>query len=33
MKYMFVEQDSTKDKKPFEAIQTSFTNLTTKILV
>jgi sugar phosphate isomerase/epimerase len=33
MKYMFVEQDSTKDGKPFEAIQTSITNLTTKILV
>lgn len=33
LKYMFVEQDSTKDGKPFEAIQESFTNLTTKILV
>lgn len=33
MKYMIVEQDSTKDGKPFEAIQTSITNLTTKILV
>jgi sugar phosphate isomerase/epimerase len=33
MKYMFVEQDSTQDDKPFEAIQTSITNLTTKILV
>ena len=33
MKYMFVEQDSTKDDKPFDAIQTSITNLTTKILV
>lgn len=33
MKYMFVEQDSTKDGKPFDAIQTSITNLTTKILV
>lgn len=32
LKYMFVEQDSTKDGKPFEAIQTSMTNLTTKIL-
>lgn len=32
LKYMFVEQDSTKDGKPFEAIQTSITNLTTKIL-
>ena len=33
MKYMIVEQDSTKDGLPFNAIQTSFTNLTTKILV
>jgi sugar phosphate isomerase/epimerase len=33
MKYMFVEQDSTKDGKPFDAIKTSITNLTTKILV
>jgi sugar phosphate isomerase/epimerase len=33
MKYFFVEQDSTKDRKPFDAIQTSITNLTTKILV
>jgi sugar phosphate isomerase/epimerase len=33
MKYMFVEQDSTKDEKPFDAIRTSITNLTTKILV
>jgi len=33
MKYMFVEQDSTKDGKPFDALQTSITNLTTKILV
>jgi len=33
MKYMFVEQDSSKDGKPFDAIQTSITNLTTKILV
>jgi len=32
MKYIFVEQDSTKDGKPFEAIQTSVTNLTTKLL-
>jgi len=32
MKYMIVEQDSTKDGKPFDAIQTSITNLTTKIL-
>jgi len=33
MKYMVVEQDSTKDGKPFAAIKTSMTNLTTKILV
>jgi sugar phosphate isomerase/epimerase len=33
MKYFFVEQDSTKDGKPFDAIQTSITNLTSKILV
>jgi sugar phosphate isomerase/epimerase len=33
MKYMIVEQDSSKDGKQFDAIQTSFTNLTTKILV
>lgn len=33
MKYMFVEQDSTRDGKPFDAIKTSITNLTTKILV
>ncbi len=33
MKYMFVEQDSTKDGMPFDAIKTSITNLTTKILV
>jgi sugar phosphate isomerase/epimerase len=33
MKYMIVEQDSTKDGKPFDAIKTSFINLTTKILV
>ena len=33
MKYMFVEQDSTKDGKPFDALLTSITNLTTKILV
>ncbi len=33
MKYMFVEQDSTKDGKPFDAIRTSITNLTTRILV
>jgi sugar phosphate isomerase/epimerase len=33
MKYMIVEQDSSKDSKQFDAIQTSITNLTTKILV
>jgi len=33
MKYMIVEQDNTKDGLPFEAIKTSFVNLTTKILV
>jgi sugar phosphate isomerase/epimerase len=33
MKYMFVEQDSTKDGKQFDAIRTSIINLTTKILV
>ncbi len=33
MKYMVVEQDSTADGMPFEAIQTSITNLTTRILV
>ena len=33
MKYFFVEQDSTRDGKPFDAIQTSIKNLTTKILV
>ena len=33
MKYMIVEQDLTKDGKPFDAIQTSITNLVTKILV
>ena len=33
MKYMIVEQDSTKDGKPFDAIKLSLTNLTTKILV
>ncbi|HEY5589966.1 MAG TPA: sugar phosphate isomerase/epimerase [Paludibacter sp.] len=32
LKYMFVEQDSTKDGKPFDALQTSITNLTTKLL-
>jgi sugar phosphate isomerase/epimerase len=33
LKYMIVEQDSTKDNNPFGAIQTSITNLTTRILV
>lgn len=33
VKYLFVEQDSTPDNKPFEAIQKSFNNLKTKILV
>lgn len=32
MKYFFVEQDNTRDKKPFDAIQTSYDNLTKKIL-
>lgn len=32
MRYMIVEQDSTKDNKPFDAAQTSITNLKTKIL-
>ena len=33
LKYMIVEQDATKDGKPFDAIKTSMANLTTKILV
>jgi sugar phosphate isomerase/epimerase len=33
VKYLVVEQDSTKDNKPFDAIKTSITNLKTKILV
>jgi sugar phosphate isomerase/epimerase len=33
MKYMIVEQDSTKDDKPFDAIQTSLINMISKILV
>lgn len=33
MKYLIVEQDSSKDGKPFDAIKTSIDNLTTKILV
>ena len=32
LKYMFAEQDWTKDGKPFDSIQTSITNLTTKLL-
>lgn len=31
-KYLIVEQDNTKDGKPFDAIKTSITNLKTKIL-
>jgi sugar phosphate isomerase/epimerase len=33
LKYMVVEQDATKDGKPFDAIKTSLTNLNTKILI
>jgi sugar phosphate isomerase/epimerase len=33
MKYLFVEDDNQGNGKPFEAIETSITNLTTKILV
>jgi sugar phosphate isomerase/epimerase len=33
MKYMFVEEDKSRDDKPFDDIQTSIKNLTTKILV
>lgn len=32
LKYYFVEQDATRDKKPFEAIKTSIDNLKNKIL-
>jgi len=32
-KYLIVEQDSTKDGKPFDALNTSSTNLTTHLLV
>lgn len=32
MKYYFVEQDATRDNKPFEAIETSIKNLNEKIL-
>ena len=33
MKYMIVEQDKSREGKPFDDIKTSITNLTTKILV
>jgi len=33
LKYMIVEQDNAGENKPFDAIKTSITNLTTKILV
>lgn len=33
MKYMIVEQDQSRDKKPFDDIKTSIVNLTSKILV
>lgn len=33
MKYMIVEQDRSREGKPFDDIKTSITNLTTKILV
>ena len=33
MKYIIVEQDRSKENKPFDDIKTSITNLTTKILV
>lgn len=33
MKYMFVEDDNQGNGKPFEAVETSINNLTTKILV
>ncbi len=33
VKYLIVEQDSTKDGLPFDAIKTSMTNLKTKILI
>ena len=32
LKYMFVEQDMTRDNKPFEALEISYTNLNNKIL-
>jgi sugar phosphate isomerase/epimerase len=33
MKYMLVEEDKSREEKPFDDIQTSITNLTTKILI
>jgi sugar phosphate isomerase/epimerase len=33
LKYMIVEQDNAEKGNPFDAIKTSITNLTTKILV
>jgi hypothetical protein len=33
MKYFFVEDDNQGNGKPFEALETSIANLTTKILV
>jgi sugar phosphate isomerase/epimerase len=33
MKYMFVEDDNQGNGKPFEGVETSINNLTTKILV
>jgi len=33
MKYFFVEQDATRDNKPFDAIKTSFDNLANSILI
>ena len=33
MKYMFVEDDNQGNEKPFEALETSISNLTTRILV
>jgi sugar phosphate isomerase/epimerase len=33
MKYMFVEEDKSREERPFDDIQTSIENLTTKILV
>lgn len=33
MKYMIVEEDKSREDKPFDDIQTSITNLTTKLLV